>query len=148
MVSRSKVADSRLRAFADGTDARLERALRQAVRAPCATPRAHRARDRPRGRRPALHESLAPLAREYGVVLGGSNVRRGAAATGGALAEAGDAAFVGLRLLADGGVLLYGEMGAYRYLVGPLRDGARGTGCGTPSSASRPTTATAARSCS
>jgi purine catabolism regulator len=63
------------------------------------------------------------IAREYGVVLGGSTSRRGAAETRAALAEAADAAFVAQRLLSEGGVLLYGDMGAYRYLVGPLRDG-------------------------
>jgi PucR family transcriptional regulator, purine catabolism regulatory protein len=48
---------------------------------------------------------------------------RGAADTRTALAEAGDAAFVRVRLREEGGVLAYADMGAYRYLVGPLRDG-------------------------
>jgi GAF domain-containing protein len=111
-------------AFADGADARLERALHQAVPGTVcdADGRSVRAIV-PGADATVLRDALSPIAREYRVVLGGSTVRRGAAATGAALTEAGDAALVALRLLADGGVLLYGEMGAYRYLVGPLRDG-------------------------
>jgi GAF domain-containing protein len=116
-------------AFADGADARLERALRQAKpgticdadgrRVRALVPAAGAGSDPVR----ALAELLAPIAREYGVALGGSTLRRGAAEARIALAEAADAAFVALRLLDEGGVLLYGDMGAYRYLVGPLRDG-------------------------
>jgi GAF domain-containing protein len=116
-------------AFAEGADARLERALRQAkpgtlcdadgrrVRAlvPAGAERTEAAR--------GLVDALTPISREYEVVIGGSSARRGAPETRVALHEARDAAFVAQRLLGDGGVLLYGDMGAYRYLVGPLREG-------------------------
>jgi GAF domain-containing protein len=109
-------------AFADGAEARLERALRQAAPGTLcdADGRRVRALVPTSGASPEL---LEPIAREYGVVLGGSTSRRGAAETRAALAEAADAAFVAQRLMSEGGVLLYGDMGAYRYLVGPLRDG-------------------------
>jgi sugar diacid utilization regulator len=116
-------------AFADGADARLERALRQAKPGTICDADGRRVRAlvpaSGAGADPArsLAELLAPLAREFRVALGGSTVRRGAAEARVALAEAADAAFVALRLLEEGGVLLYGDMGAYRYLVGRLRDG-------------------------
>jgi len=113
-----------LPAFADGADARLERSLRQAVPGTICDADGRRVRALVPGGDPgALVGLLGPVAREYGVAIGASTVRRGAADTRAALAEAADAAFVGARLLEDGGVLPYADMGAYRYLVGPLRDG-------------------------
>ena len=113
-----------LPAFADGADARLERSLRQAVPGTICDADGRRVRALVPGGDPgALVGLLGPVAREYGVAIGASTVRRGAADTRAALAEAADAAFVGVRLLEDGGVLPYADMGAYRYLVGPLRDG-------------------------
>jgi sugar diacid utilization regulator len=111
-------------AFDDGADARLERTLRQAKPGTVCDADGRRVRALvPASSAAPLADLLAPVAREYGVVLGGSTARRGAAETRAALGEARDAAFVGLRLLGEGGVLLYDDMGAYRYLVGPLRDG-------------------------
>jgi sugar diacid utilization regulator len=111
-------------AFADGADARLERALRQAKPGTLCDADGRRVRALvPAASADALGELLEPIAREYGVVFGGSTARQGAAGTRSALAEARDAAFVALRLVPEGGVLLYGDMGAYRYLVGPLREG-------------------------
>jgi GAF domain-containing protein len=113
-------------AFADGADARLERALRQVRPGSVCDADGRRVRalvPAGAGEVAALIELLGPLGREYGVVVGASTARRGPAETRAALAEARDAAFVALRLLDGGGVLPYGDMGAYRYLVGPLRDG-------------------------
>ena len=111
-------------AFAEGAEARLERALRQARPGTVCDADGRRVRALvPSAAAESLTEVLDPVAREYEVVLGGSTPRRGADGTRQALAEAADAAFVALRLLDEGGVLLYGDMGAYRYLVGPLRDG-------------------------
>ncbi|MEA2178448.1 MAG: hypothetical protein QOG77_1745 [Solirubrobacteraceae bacterium] len=109
-------------AFADGADVRLERALRQVVPGTVCDADGRRVRALV-PTTATLAELLGPIAREYRVVLGGSTARRGPAETRIALGEAADAAYVALRLLGDGGVLLYGDMGAYRYLVGPLRDG-------------------------
>jgi DNA-binding PucR family transcriptional regulator len=70
-----------------------------------------------------MSAGLDAIGREHGVVLGVSTARRGAPGTRAALGEARDAAAIGLALLDGGGVLLYGEMGAYRYLVGLLETG-------------------------
>jgi hypothetical protein len=114
----------RLPAFADGADARLERSLRQAVPGTICDADGRRVRAFvPGGDIGALVTLLSPIAREYSVAIGVSTERRAAADTHSALGEAADAAFVGVRLLEDGGVLPYADMGAYRYLVGPLRDG-------------------------
>jgi sugar diacid utilization regulator len=109
-------------AFVDGADERLERALRQAVPGTVCDADGRRVRALV-PMTASLAEVLTPIAREYRVVLGGSAPRRGAPEMRIALGEAADAAYVGLRLLDGGGLLLYGDMGAYRYLVGPLRDG-------------------------
>ena len=114
----------RLPAFPEGADARLERSLRQAVPGTICDADGRRVRAFvPGGDIGALVTLLSPIAREYSVAIGVSTERRAAADTHSALGEAADAAFVGVRLLEDGGVLPYADMGAYRYLVGPLRDG-------------------------
>jgi GAF domain-containing protein len=109
-------------AFADSADARLERALRQAKPGTVCDADGRRVRALVPGAGTSLQELLEPIAREYQVAIGGSTARRGAADLRAALGEARDAAFVAGRLLPDGGVLLYGDMGSYRYLVGALRD--------------------------
>jgi GAF domain-containing protein len=115
--------------FQLGEEARLERVLRQAKPGTVCDTDGRRVRAlipvRSAGPEPAraLSPALDAIGREHGVVLGVSTARRGAAGTRGALGEAHDAAAVALALLAGGGVLLYGDMGAYRYLVGLLETG-------------------------
>jgi GAF domain-containing protein len=109
-------------AFADSADARLERALRQAKPGTVCDADGRRVRALVPGAAGSLQELLEPIAREYRVAIGGSTPGRGAEELRAALDEARDAAFVAGRLLRDGGVLLYGDMGSYRYLVGALRD--------------------------
>lgn len=109
-------------------DVRLERALRQArpgtvcdsdgSRVRALVPIVTAGGEPPR----RVVEVLAPIASEHGVVLGASTVRHGGPQIRAGLAEARDAALVARALLDGPGVLLYGEMGAYRYLV-PLLDG-------------------------
>jgi GAF domain-containing protein len=119
----------RSRIFEAGEETRLERALRMAKPGTVCDTDGRRVRalipaattDDDGARRAA--EDLGHIAQEHGVILGGSTARRGDADTRKALAEAHDAALIALDLLDEGGVLLYGEMGAYRYLVPHLDDG-------------------------
>jgi GAF domain-containing protein len=69
--------------------------------------------------------ALEAVAKEHGVAIGGSSGRRGATEVGRALGEAEDAALVAASLAdpGGGGALLYGQMGAYRYLVPLLESG-------------------------
>lgn len=113
-------------AFAPGDEVRLERALRQVrpgtvcdahdggVRAlvPVTTSDAAGARQ--------AADSVTQLAREHLVSAGCSTTCRGDVETRAALSQARDAMRILLRLTDLGGVLLYGEMGPYRYLVGLL----------------------------
>jgi GAF domain-containing protein len=115
--------------FEPETDVRLERALRQArpgticdsdgSRVRALVPVTTAAGEPPR---PAV-EVLTPIAREHDVMLGASTVRRGGPEIRAGLAEARDAALVARALLDGPGVLPYGEMGAYRYLVPLLGSG-------------------------
>jgi GAF domain-containing protein len=115
--------------FEPGDEAKLERALRQSKPGTVCDTDGRRVRAlvpvRSAGTEPAraLSAGLEALGREHGVVLGVSTARRGATGKRAALGEACDAAAIGLALLGDGGVLLYGDMGAYRYLVGLLETG-------------------------
>jgi GAF domain-containing protein len=115
--------------FEPGAEAKLERALRQSKPGTVCDTDGRRVRAlvpvRSAGTEPAraLSAGLEALGREHGVVLGVSTARRGATGKRAALGEACDAAAIGLALLGDGGVLLYGDMGAYRYLVGLLETG-------------------------
>ncbi len=65
----------------------------------------------------ALRETCESLAREEGLVIGISDVDRGAVTARRRMREAGDAARVGRSLVADGGAVPYEQLGAYRYLV-------------------------------
>jgi GAF domain-containing protein len=115
--------------FGAGDEARLERALRQAKPGTVCDTDGHRVRAlvpaASAGAEAARTASGAfgVIGREHGVVLGVSTARRGTAETRSALTEAHDAASVALAMLTEGGVLLYGEMGAYRYLVSLLDSG-------------------------
>jgi GAF domain-containing protein len=64
-----------------------------------------------------LLAALRELGRARGAAIGISDPHRGAADGARAYREALDAAAIGRRLLADGGAIAYGEVGAYRYLV-------------------------------
>ena len=57
------------------------------------------------------------LAREEGLVVGLSDVDRGAAGARRRLREAADAARIGRALVGEGGAVSYEQLGAYRYLV-------------------------------
>ena len=72
-----------------------------------------RAARRSSGLRPACE----PLGREEGLVVGLSDVDRGAASARRRMREAADAARIGRSLVADGGAISYEQLGAYRYLV-------------------------------
>ena len=72
----------------------------------------------------ALRETCESLAREEGLVIGLSDVDRGAASARRRMREAADAARVGRSLVADGGAVSYEQLGAYRYLVHMERDDA------------------------
>ncbi len=80
----------------------------------------------------ALHTTCESLAREEGLVIGLSDVDRGAVSARRRMREAADAARVGRSLVADGGAVSYEQLGAY------------GTSC-TWSSTRRPAIATARR---
>jgi GAF domain-containing protein len=64
-----------------------------------------------------LDERLRAVAQEHTVVIGRSEIHRGAAAARDALREAEDAAVVGASLRLGSGVVPYSELGVYRYLV-------------------------------
>ena len=70
----------------------------------------------------ALRETCESLAREEGLVIGVSDVDRGAVSARRRMREAADAARVGRSLVADGGAVSYEQLGAYRYLVHMERD--------------------------
>ena len=65
----------------------------------------------------AVRTALEPLATEEGLVVGLSELDRGASNARRRMREAADAARIGRSLVADGGVIAYEQLGAYRYLV-------------------------------
>jgi GAF domain-containing protein len=64
-----------------------------------------------------VRSTCEPLARERGLIIGLSEVDRGAASARRRMREAGDAARIGSSLVAEGGAVSYEQLGAYRYLV-------------------------------
>jgi GAF domain-containing protein len=64
-----------------------------------------------------LRQGCEELARATGVVVGLSDVDRGAASGRRRMREAADAARIGRSLAADGGAVSYEGLGAYKYLV-------------------------------
>ena len=64
-----------------------------------------------------LRAACEPLGRDEGLVIGLSEVDRGAASARRRLREAADAARIGSSLVAEGGAVSYEQLGAYRYLV-------------------------------
>jgi GAF domain-containing protein len=64
-----------------------------------------------------LRQACHELAQEAGVVVGLSDVDRGAASGRRRMREAADAARIGRSLVADGGAVSYEALGAYKYLV-------------------------------
>ena len=64
-----------------------------------------------------LHAACEQLAREEGVVIGISDVDRGAGSARRRMREAADAARIGRSLVAEGGAVSYDGLGAYKYLV-------------------------------
>jgi GAF domain-containing protein len=64
-----------------------------------------------------LRAECEPLGSEEGLVVGLSDVDRGAANARRRMREAADAARIGRSLVAEGGAVSYEELGAYRYLV-------------------------------
>ena len=64
-----------------------------------------------------LRAACESLGREDGLVVGLSDVDRGAASARRRMREAADAARIGRSLVAEGGAVSYEQLGAYRYLV-------------------------------
>ena len=64
-----------------------------------------------------LRAVCEPLGRGQGLVIGLSEVDRGAASARRRMREAADAARIGSSLVAEGGAVSYEQLGAYRYLV-------------------------------
>ena len=64
-----------------------------------------------------LRQGCEELARDEGVVVGLSDVDRGAASARRRMREAADAARIGRSLVAEGGAVSYEGLGAYKYLV-------------------------------
>jgi GAF domain-containing protein len=64
-----------------------------------------------------LRTACEPLGVEEGLVIGLSEVDRGAGSARRRLREAADAARIGSSLVAEGGAVSYEQLGAYRYLV-------------------------------
>jgi GAF domain-containing protein len=64
-----------------------------------------------------LRQGCEELAREEGVVIGLSDVDRGAASARRRMREAADAARIGRSLVEEGGAVSYEGLGAYKYLV-------------------------------
>jgi GAF domain-containing protein len=64
-----------------------------------------------------LRQGCEELAREEGVIVGLSDVDRGAASARRRMREAADAARIGRSLVAEGGAVAYEGLGAYKYLV-------------------------------
>ena len=115
--------------FQPDEEGRLERALRQAKPGTVCDTNGRRLRAFIPARTAGVEAARAvsagfdAIGREHGVVLGVSAARRGPDGTRTGIGEAQDAATVALALLDGGGALLYGEMGAYRYLVGLVETG-------------------------
>jgi GAF domain-containing protein/sugar diacid utilization regulator len=64
-----------------------------------------------------MQAACEPLGREEGLVVGLSDVDRGAASARRRMREAADAARIGRSLAVEGGAVSYEQLGAYRYLV-------------------------------
>ncbi|MGA8925573.1 MAG: GAF domain-containing protein [Solirubrobacterales bacterium] len=64
-----------------------------------------------------LRAACEPLGQEAGLVVGLSEVDRGASNARRRIREAADAARIGRSLVAEGGAVSYEQLGAYRYLV-------------------------------
>jgi GAF domain-containing protein len=64
-----------------------------------------------------MRAACEPLGREEGLVVGLSDVDRGAASARRRMREAADAASIGRSLVGEGGSVSYEQLGAYRYLV-------------------------------
>jgi GAF domain-containing protein len=64
-----------------------------------------------------LQSACEPLGRQEGLVVGLSDVDRGAGSARRRMRESVDAARIGRSLAADGGAVSYEQLGAYRYLV-------------------------------
>ena len=64
-----------------------------------------------------LRAACEPLGRDQDLVVGLSEVDRGAASARRRMREAADAARIGSSLVAEGGAVSYEQLGAYRYLV-------------------------------
>jgi GAF domain-containing protein len=64
-----------------------------------------------------VRAACEPLGHEAGLVVGLSEVDRGAASARRRIREAADAARIGRSLAAEGGAVSYEQLGAYRYLV-------------------------------
>ena len=64
-----------------------------------------------------LRAACEPLGRDQDLVIGLSEVDRGAASARRRMREAADAARIGSSLVAEGGAVSYEQLGAYRYLV-------------------------------
>ncbi len=64
-----------------------------------------------------LRDACEEIAREEGLVVGLSDVDRGAASARRRMREAADAARIGRSLFAAGGAVSYEGLGAYKYLV-------------------------------
>jgi sugar diacid utilization regulator len=65
----------------------------------------------------AIRGAVEPMAAEEGLVVGVSEVDQGAANARRRMREAADAARIGRSLVAEGGLIAYEQLGAYRYLV-------------------------------
>lgn len=64
-----------------------------------------------------MRGACEPLGREESLVVGLSDVDRGAASARRRMREAADAASIGRSLVGEGGAVSYEQLGAYRYLV-------------------------------
>jgi sugar diacid utilization regulator len=64
-----------------------------------------------------IRAACDPLGREQSLVVGFSDVDRGAASARRRMREAADAARIGSSLVPEGGAVSYEQLGAYRYLV-------------------------------
>ena len=64
-----------------------------------------------------LRSACEPLGRDLGLVVGLSEVDKGAGSARRRMREAADAARIGSSLIAEGGAVSYEQLGAYRYLV-------------------------------
>jgi GAF domain-containing protein len=64
-----------------------------------------------------MRGACEPLGREEGLIVGLSDVDRGAPSARRRMREAADAASIGRSLVGEGGAVSYEQLGAYRYLV-------------------------------